>query len=81
MIEASYTDAPPKSQVPEYPYLVKKHSLIIYVTGAGYADSEFSGFVIASNGSYVLGQFSERWVKTEFQRFEGSITLHNKKEF
>lgn len=81
MIESSYTDAAPRPTVPEYPYLVKKHSLVLFVTGKGQEDDELKGFVIATNGSYPLGQFSTRWNKDEFARFDGSITLHNKREF
>lgn len=55
----------------EYPYIGAYKDVLVLFTGNS------SGFVINSNVSYELGEYSDTWDEGVFSLFEGKVILQN----
>lgn len=82
MIEASYAEPAPKPLRPAFPYLAKYGTVVVWITNYGRMGNEMTGFILSSsNPQYKVGSLLDRLPMEDFKRWDGSITLTNKKEF
>lgn len=81
MIQSSYVEPIKGMPVSVYPYIARMGSVIIMVTDLGKLDRELTGVVISSsNALYKVGHIGDRWNADEFKRWDGVVTLTNKKD-